>query len=223
MPRILLSSKSERRLEWLEQNISSFAVEVDVRPLLASEFNAPQGLEVRNQVEEVCRHKAINACIEQVISEREGGKSFDLILVSDTMIEDPDDDRLSIGKPEDILGAASILLRLSGRRHRVWSSTSILFPPGTAYEGEAIEGGWKAQSYTNSATVEFSELDDISIDELVRSGSWKGKAGGYDLAGMARKYCNVIDGEEVTVLGISSDAVGMLNLILSDKGDFSKL
>ena len=126
MLRILLSSKSERRLEWLEQNISSFAVEVDFRPLLASEINAPQGLEVRNQVEEVCRHKAINACIEQVISEREGGKSFDLILVSDTMIEDPDDDRLSIGKPEDILGAASILLRLSGRRHRVWSSTSIL-------------------------------------------------------------------------------------------------
>jgi len=223
MVRILLASKSERRLEWLDQNLSLLGAKIDSRPILASEINAIQGLDVRKQVEMVCRDKARNAVIEQSISESGEGINYDVILVSDTMIEDPDDPRLSIGKPNNELVATSTLMRLSGRRHKVWTSTSVLFPPGTEEAGKIIGGGWIERNYTSSATVEFSELNHDSMEELVSSESWRGKAGGYDLAGIAGKYCHLIEGEEVTVLGISGESIEYLKFILSDESYFSKL
>ena len=223
MVRILLASKSERRLEWLDQNLSLLGAKIDSRPLLASEINAIQGLDVRKQVEMVCRDKAGNAVIEQSISESGDGVNYDVILVSDTMIEDPDDPRLSIGKPNNELVATSTLMRLSGRRHKVWTSTSVLFPPGTEEAGKIIGGGWIERNYTSSATVEFSELNHDLMEELVSSESWRGKAGGYDLAGIAGKYCHLIEGEEVTVLGISGESIEYLKFILSDESYFSKL
>ena len=223
MLRILLASKSKRRYQWLVENLSTLGVEIDSRPLLTSEIEARQGLNVNKQVEIICKDKAKNASIEQVISEDSGGKKYDLILVSDTIIEDPDDSRLSLGKPKDNLGATSFLLRLSGRRHKVWTSTSILLPPGTADGGAMIEGGWLETNHTSSATVEFTDLDHVSIEELVSSGSWKGKAGGYDLAGFAGEDCCLVEGKEVTVLGISHDSIEILLSILSDEGHSSKL
>ena len=53
------------------------------------------------------------------------------------------------------------------------------------------------------------------IYELISSESWKGKAGGYDLAGMAGKFCRVVEGEDVTVLGLSTLAMDRLVQILS--------
>tara|TARA_Y100001954_G_scaffold117805_2_gene127262 strand:- start:13052 stop:13723 length:672 start_codon:yes stop_codon:yes gene_type:complete len=223
MLRVLLASKSERRFQWLDQNLSSLGVRIESRTLVASEISAPQGLEVRKQVEMICRDKARNASIEQSVSESGDGPKYDVILVSDTMIEDPDDSRLSIGKPNDNLVAASILMRLSGRRHKVWTSTSILFPPGNEKKGDVIEGGWIERNYTSSATVEFSDLNHYSMEELVSSESWKGKAGGYDLAGIAGKYCHLIEGEEVTVLGISDESIEFLKSILSNESYASKL
>tara|TARA_Y100001936_G_scaffold55125_2_gene53993 strand:- start:587 stop:1258 length:672 start_codon:yes stop_codon:yes gene_type:complete len=223
MLRVLLASKSERRFQWLDQNLSSLGVRIESRTLVASEISAPQGLEVRKQVEMICRDKARNASIEQSVSESGDGPKYDVILVSDTMIEDPDDSRFSIGKPNDNLVAASILMRLSGRRHKVWTSTSILFPPGNEKKGDVIEGGWIERNYTSSATVEFSDLNHYSMEELVSSESWKGKAGGYDLAGIAGKYCHLIEGEEVTVLGISDESIEFLKSILSNESYASKL
>ena len=127
------------------------------------------------------------------------------------MIEDPDDHRLSIGKPKDALSAASNLIRLAGRKHRVWSSTSVLLPRKVA-NGNAE---WDILNRTSSATVEFSELGDDEIYKLISSESWKGKAGGYDLAGMAGQFCRVIEGEEVTVLGFSPAAVNILKRAFS--------
>ena len=79
------------------------------------------------------------------------------------------------------------------------------------------------RNYTSSATVEFSDLNHDSMEELVSSESWKGKAGGYDLAGIAGKYCHLIEGEEVTVLGISAESIEFLKSILSNESYSSKL
>ena len=68
---------------------------------------------------------------------------------------------------------------------------------------------------TSSATVEFLELGDDEIYKLISSESWKGKAGGYDLAGIAGEFCRVTEGEEVTVLGFSPDAVNILKQAFS--------
>ena len=206
MTRILLASKSERRITWLKENLEDSDFRFFSSALKSMEIKPPQGFEVSKQVEIVCQSKAENARIENKLSLNRRDENYHAIIVSDTMIEDPDDHRLSIGKPKDALTATSNLIRLAGRKHRVWSSTSILLPLEVA-TGKA---DWDILNRTSCATVEFSELGDDEIYDLISSESWKGKAGGYDLAGTAGQFCRVVEGEEVTVLGFSPDAVDVL-------------
>ena len=211
MTRILLASKSERRISWLKENLEDSDFRFFSSALKSTEIKPLQGFEVSKQVEIVCQSKAENAMIENKLSLETREQNYDAILVSDTMIEDPDDYTLSIGKPEDALTATSNLIRLAGRKHRVWSSTSVLLPR------EAATGNckWDILNRTSSATVEFSELGDDEIYKLISSESWKGKAGGYDLAGIAGEFCRVTEGEEVTVLGFSPDAMNILKQAFS--------
>ena len=211
MTRILLASKSERRISWLKENLEDSDFRFFSSALKSTEIRPLQGFEVSKQVEIVCQSKAENDRIENKLSLNRRDENYDAIMVSDTMIEDPDDHRLSIGKPKDALTATSNLIRLSGRKHRVWSSTSVLLPREVA----TANGKWDILNRTNSATVEFSELGDDEIYKLVSSESWKGKAGGYDLAGIAGEFCRVTEGEEVTVLGFSPDAVSILKQAFS--------
>ena len=211
MTRILLASKSERRISWLKENLEDSDFRFFSSALKSTEIKPPQGFEVSKQVEIVCQSKAENARIENKLSLNRRDENYHAIIVSDTMIEDPDDHRLSIGKPKDALTATSNLIRLAGRKHRVWSSTSILLPLEVA-TGKA---DWDILNRTSCATVEFSELGDDEIYELVSSESWKGKAGGYDLAGKAGQFCRVVEGEEVTVLGFSPAAVDILKQAFS--------
>ena len=102
-----------------------------------------------------------------------------------------------MGKPSDSMHALSMLKRLSGRRHQVWSATGL-----------QICGDWTF--FVEYAVVEIEELSDEALGELVSSGSWKGKAGAYDLAGMMGSYAKLVDGEEVTVLGIASSALRLI-------------
>jgi len=149
--------------------------------------------EVSQQVLQICKKKA--AAI------RTAGE-FDMVIVSDTMLADPDIDNLALGKPEDEVQAAMMLQRLSGRRHRVWSSTGIY-----------LSGHWTF--FTDSSIVEINQLSDDELVELVLSGSWKGKAGGYDLAGEMSKYASLIDGNKSTVLGIAESAMEVIRAISS--------
>ena len=206
MTRILLASKSERRISWLKENLEDSDFRFFSSGLISTEIKAPQGFEVKRQVEIVCQSKAESARAENKLSRNRRGEKYDAILVSDTMIEDPDDHKLSIGKPKDALTATSNLIRLAGRKHRVWSSTSILLPR----EVSRGESKWDNVNYTSYATVEFSDLGEDEIYKLVSSESWRGRAGGYDLAGSAGQFCRVVEGEEVTVLGFSPTAVDFL-------------
>jgi len=142
----------------------------------------------------------------------EGENVADIILVSDTLVEDPDDERAALGKPKDESSAAFSLIRLSGRRHRVWSSTAII----SRKTGDIDVGDdWLATIWTDYAIVEFEQMEEDEIIDLINSRSWDGKAGGYDLAGDAGKFARVIDGEEVTVLGFSNRAIDSLSGFLN--------
>ena len=54
--------------------------------------------------------------------------------------------------------------------------------------------------------VYMRPLTDSDLQELIKTGSWKGKAGGYDIKGLAAKHIEISDGDEITVLGFSSKA-----------------
>jgi septum formation protein len=116
-----------------------------------------------------------------------------------------------MGKPGDVASATAMLLRLSGRRHRVWSSTALLWPPDRGREGaETLHGGWSADIWTESAIVKFDDLSADTLADLILSESWAGKAGAYDLAGEAGANANLVEGHEVTVLGFAPAAIDAL-------------
>ena len=182
---IWLASASERRSQILHDMFGK----VTVKSLDGVDETPPFGL-VSHQVLEICKRKANEIGVDH---------GYQFVLVADTMIEDPDDFNSSLGKAHDEFEATSMLLRLSGRRHKVWSATGV-----------QVAGDWTF--FIESAIVEFKELNSDDIELLIKSKSWVGKAGSYDLAGLAQKYVELIDGDELTVLGFAPSALRLIGL-----------
>ena len=209
MPLILLASASERRRQILSEHLKDQDACLEFYILREPEQEVSGVMEVNLQVESSCIRKAMAAAKEKA---SEGENVADIILVSDTLVEDPDDERAALGKPKDESSAAFSLIRLSGRRHRVWSATAII----SRKTGDIDVGDdWLATIWTDYAIVEFEQMEEDEIIDLINSRSWDGKAGGYDLAGDAGKFARVIDGEEVTVLGFSNRAIDSLSGFLN--------
>ena len=208
MPLVTLASASERRRQILSEHLEDLDTCLEFCTLREPEQEVSSGMEVNLQVESSCIRKAMAA-----VKERSSGENVaDIILVSDTLVEDPDDERAALGKPKDESSAAFSLIRLSGRRHRVWSSTAIL----SRKVGDVDVGDdWLATIWTDYAIVEFVNIGEDDFIDLINSRSWEGKAGGYDLAGAAGKFASVVDGKEVTVLGFSSRAIDSLGGFLN--------
>jgi len=209
MSLIILASASERRRQILSEHIEDRDTRLEFYALKEPEQDVSSSMEVNLQVESSCIGK-----VKAAVKERASGREdvADIILVSDTLVEDPDDERAALGKPKDESSAAFSLIRLSGRRHRVWSSTAILNRRVGDIE---VGGGWLATIWTDYAIVEFGQLGEEEIIDMINNRSWEGKAGGYDLAGAAGKFARVVDGEEVTVLGFSNRALESLDNFLN--------
>ena len=197
MPLILLASASERRRQILSEHLKDQDARLEFYILREPEQEVSGVMEVNLQVESSCIRKAMAAAKEKA---SEGENVADIILVSDTLVEDPDDERAALGKPKDESSAAFSLIRLSGRRHRVWSSTAII----SRKTGDIDVGDdWLATIWTDYAIVEFEQMEEDEIIDLINSRSWEGKAGGYDLAGQMGTYANLVKGSESVVLGLS--------------------
>ena len=210
MRRLHLASASERRLAWLKERFPK--IPISAAALLFEEPKPRWGAPVNEQVEFACAAKAEAAAREGVVSQMARKELADIVIVSDTIVADPDDPLMPMGKPEDEQHAMAMLLRLSGTRHRVWSSTALVYPPNGQGE-HSLHGGWSADIWTESAVVEFNQLSQERLIELVSSESWKGKAGAYDLAGAASQDTRLVEGEEVTVLGFAPSAISKLESI----------
>ena len=200
--RVLLASASERRFDWLNGRYES--IELIRKPLLTKEKNIENDVNVEQQSLDICFTKAESAALEWILKDSEAIDSPDLIIVSDTLVEAPEE-KIALGKPKDKMEAASMLLRLSGKRHRVWSSTAILTRNNNQYQ--KLHSNWRYKIWTDYAVVEFDDLSEENLSSLVENNSWLGKAGGYDFAGEAGEYTKIIEGDEVTVLGFSKQAI----------------
>ena len=224
--RILLASASRRRNSWLKEKITGYDCEIEARALKFNEPKPKWGLLVEEQVELTCLAKASAAVEEMAIASMAGKKDPDVIIVSDTIVSDPDDYLMPLGKPDDQQHAMAMLLRLSGSRHRVWSSTAIITCDGkydALDDTFPLHGEWVAQIWTESAIVEFDHLTQDELIGLITNDSWKGKAGAYDMAADASKYTRLIEGNEVTVLGFASSAMSSLMEIFHKDKNKSEL
>lgn len=186
--RILLASASQRRGTILRQRFAN----VEQVALKGVDESVSRQI-LSNQVREVASRKA-----EAVVF----NDKFDVVVVSDTLVEDPDDEYAALGKPASREQAVAMLLRLRGRRHRVWSATMV----------HAMD---KWHSSVEYAVVEIEDFTDDALVELIESDSWVGKAGGYDLAGLMGKYAQLIEGTEPTVLGFTQSSLDLLDDVQS--------
>ena len=169
--------------------LEALGFEVVQVPLRARERPHRHGIPIAEQVEHTLIGKIESA-------QREC--SAPRVIVADTLVEDPDDHLQPLGQPSNRREAINMLLRLSGRNHRVWTGTALI-------------QGTKVESWVESATVSIDSLDDEVLEALIVSDSWRGKAGGYDYAGAMGNFATIIDGEEETVLGFTPqlfDALG---------------
>ena len=185
---VLLASASQRRASMLEP----LGLDIIQRPLTAQERPHKHGVPISKQVEYTLLGK-IEAAQRECTAP--------IVIVADTLVEDPDDPLNPMGQPSNRQEALNMLLRLSGRNHRVWSGTAVL-------------SGGLVQSWISSATVSIDSLSDDVLEALIVSESWRGKAGAYDLAGAMGQYAEIIDGDEETVLGLCPQTFDYLRSIL---------
>ncbi len=223
---IWLASASERRAILLKKLISTknSAIKLACTPLIEDE-KTPKCSNLEETVSSIAKMKMENALLEISLGRLER-LDFDepinniVTLVSDTIVEDPDSFEQLFGKAEDMLEAASMLKRLSGRRHKVWTSTGLIIHKTVAnllelnLPPEIVFGEWEGHICTDYSTVEIEDLEEDTLHQLLHSNSWKGKAGGYDLDGQMSKYAEVIDGKEITVLGLATTAITILEKII---------
>lgn len=150
MVNIILASQSPRRkqlLEWAEIPFEVFVKETDER--------FPPGLTPEEVAVYIARNKAL--AIQQLRKEDE------IILAADTLVVLGD---IIISKPVHREDAVSILLALSGEKHRVIT-------------GVVIRKGNKEIAFADSTEVEFHDLSVKEIEFYVDKYKPYDKSGAY--------------------------------------------
>ena len=170
--RLVLASASPRRRTLLEQ-VGFHADEI--RPADIDESVRP-GEIPRQYVVRVASLKAAAVPVHP----------GEIVLAADTVVEVG---RRVIGKPKDAVEAASILRRLSGRRHRVL--TAIV-----------VRNRRTARRKVVVTIVKMQRLGEGDIVRYIDSGEWIGKAGAYGIQGMAGSFIPWIRGSFTSVVGL---------------------
>jgi septum formation protein len=109
------------------------------------------------------------------------------VLAADTVVACG---RRILPKTEDEASARSCLELLSGRRHRVHGGIALIGP----------DGGLVTRRVDSQ--VVFKRLSEAEIGAYLRTGEWRGKAGGYAIQGRAAALIRWVSGSYSNVVGL---------------------
>ena len=109
-----------------------------------------------------------------------------LVLAADTVVACG---RRILTKAETEAEARACLALLSGRNHMVLTCV-------------ALGSNGRLRTRLAETRVAFKRLSDGEIDAYVRSGEWRGKAGGYAIQGHAAAFVRQIVGSYSAVVGL---------------------
>ena len=171
--RVILASASPRRRELLRQ----IGIHPEVDPPDVDESSRP-GEPPDRYVERIARAKV------GAVADRYGRDA--VIIGADTTVVIDD---VILGKPADAEDAATMLRRLAGRTHDV-------------YTGVAVTRDRRTESAVARTAVRLIELGDADIDAYVAGGEPLDKAGGYALQGAASMFVDAVDGPVDNVIGL---------------------
>lgn len=177
----VLASQSPRRRELLEQmGISEF----EILPARGEEIADP-ALSPDRLVEELSRRK----CMEIAALRPEA-----LVIAADTVVAI---DGEVLGKPRSGEEAFSMLARLSGRTHRVYTGVTVWKDGCAVTEHEGTE-------------VKFRPLTGREITDYIRTGEPMDKAGAYGIQGYGALLVEGISGDYCSVVGLPVYRLGRI-------------
>ena len=175
-----LASQSPRRRELLTQigvDFQVLSVTVDESPL--------PGEKPAQLVQRLARNKAA-AGLAALAAKAKDADDDPPILGADTIVVVDD---TILGKPKDETDAKAMLIRLSNRRHQVFSAVSLCNRNRQMTELSITEVHFRA--------IELSELD-----RYCASGEPLGKAGAYAIQGLAGLFVTRLEGSYSGVVGL---------------------
>lgn len=180
-PDLVLASASPRRRELLER----IGLKLEVVPSDVDETVLPDESPAAH-VERLSRAKATE------VASRSGLKGRH-VLGSDTVVVI---DSEILGKPKDNDEAMTMLQRLQGRQHQVWSGFAVI---------DRQSGQFKSGAIVTEVT--FRHLTREEIAGYIATGEPHDKAGAYGIQGIGAALVEKIDGSYTSVVGLPLCAV----------------
>lgn len=177
MYKIILASGSPRRKEILEQAGVKFEIQVSN----TEEITEKQ--EPADMVEELALLKA------EAIKDKQSGEF--LIISADTLVFL---DGKPLGKPKNKEDAFDMLLKLSGKKHEVYTGVTV----SIRERGK----GDKQLVFHQKSVVEVDSLTEAQINDYIATGEPFDKAGAYAIQGKFAVYIKGIEGEYNNIVGL---------------------
>lgn len=187
--KIILASASERRTELLKRIVEDFSVIVSN----FDEDSVPFKGDFGAYVVELSKGKAFAA------AQRLDEEAF--VIACDTIVALEDQ---VLGKPSSKKDAISMLEKLSGRVHQVYSGLTVLNTKNGEVKNDYVK-----------TDVRFSKLTKEQIEKYVDSEEPMDKAGAYGIQGYGGVFVEEISGCYYSVVGLP---LNKLNYILRGMG-----
>lgn len=174
--KVILASKSPRRVEILEKIVKEFEV-------VESNFDE-NTIDFKGDIEKYVKDLSRNKAIE--VSKRLNEPS--IVIAADTVVFQ---NGKVLEKPKNEEDAFSMLSSLSGNTHKVYSGICLI---NTYNDTVVID--------CDCTEVRFSELNPRQIRNYINSGEPMDKAGAYGIQGLGGAFVEGINGCYYNVMGL---------------------
>ena len=174
--KVILASKSPRRVEILEKIVKEFEV-------VQSNFDE-NTIDFKGDIEKYVKDLSRNKAIE--VSKRLNEPS--IVIAADTVVFQ---DGKVLEKPKNEEDAFSMLSSLSGNTHKVYSGICLI----NTYDDTVVTD-------CDCTEVRFSELNPRQIRNYINSDEPMDKAGAYGIQGLGGAFVEGIKGCYYNVMGL---------------------
>lgn len=181
MLRLVLASESPRRKALLEEWGIPFVVGGAGRIDESAVVGSPRSIAL-----ELAHAKAVSGLA--ALGAKSAGAAHQFVVIGADTVVDLDGEPL--GKAADREEARRMIVRLSGRVHRVTTGVAL----ARVNSPIAVE--------EETAEVEFRSLGAAEIERYLDTGDWKGKAGAYGIQSEARGLVGGFRGCYTTIVGL---------------------
>lgn len=174
--KVILASKSPRRVEILEKIVKEFEVVESNFDENTIDFKG----DIEKYVKDLSRNKAIEVS--------KGLNEPSIVIAADTVVFQ---DGKVLEKPKNEDDAFSMLSSLSGNTHKVYSGICLI----NTYNDTVVTD-------CDCTEVRFSELNPRQIRNYINSGEPMDKAGAYGIQGLGGAFVEGIKGCYYNVMGL---------------------